>query len=325
MNDSTLTTWKGLRGKKYLLTLAVVYLAYLTHGIQAIVISQNSANLQIQWNVDSAGISSVISYTGLAKFITVWICGEISDKIGRKKMAAIGAIMYTVCFIGLMTTKSYAVACVMAFMAGAATSFFDGSLYAAAQESWIAAPGSAVILIKGFISVSGTIYPLLVAGLRSAGGSLWMVGMILPAVMSVILLIISLIAPYSYDEEMKARKKAGAATSFFDGSLYAAAQESWIAAPGSAVILIKGFISVSGIFYPLLAAGLRSAGGSLWMVGMILPAVMSVILLIITLIAPYSYDEEMKARKKAGARSRASWMPTPNWPQTASRSPLPSG
>ena len=30
-----------MRGKKYLWTLAVVYLAYMTHGIQAIVLSQN--------------------------------------------------------------------------------------------------------------------------------------------------------------------------------------------------------------------------------------------------------------------------------------------
>ena len=34
-----------MRGKKYLLTLAVVYLAYMTHGIQAINISQNLDNL----------------------------------------------------------------------------------------------------------------------------------------------------------------------------------------------------------------------------------------------------------------------------------------
>ena len=125
-----------MRGKKYFITLAVVYLAYLAHGMQAIVGSQNLANLATQWGTDAAGVYNAISYTGLAKFVTVWICGEISDKIGRKKCAVIGAVMYVIFFVGCMTTTSLSVACVCMFMAGAATSFFDGCLYAAAQESW---------------------------------------------------------------------------------------------------------------------------------------------------------------------------------------------
>lgn len=198
-----------MRAKKYFLTLAVVYLAYLTHGIQAIVLSQNMDALALQWGTDSAGVYSAIAYVGLAKFLTVWVCGEISDKIGRKKMAAIGAVMYVVFFGGCLVTTNFTVACFLAFLAGAATSFFDGSLYAAAQESWIKAPGAATILIKGFISVSGLIYPMLVVALRAQGGSAWRIGLILPVVMSVILLIIALIAPYSYDEELKEKKAAG--------------------------------------------------------------------------------------------------------------------
>ena len=200
-----------MRAKKYFLTLAVVYLAYLTHGIQAIVLSQNLDALAAQWGTDAAGVYSAIAYTGLAKFVTVWICGEISDKIGRRPMAVIGAIMYVVFFGGCLMTTNFTVACVLAFLAGAATSFFDGCLYAAAQESWIKAPGAATILIKGFISVSGLIYPMLVVSLRNAGGTAWKVGLIVPVVMSVILLIIAAIAPYSYDEEMKERKAAGVA------------------------------------------------------------------------------------------------------------------
>ena len=255
MNESTLKTWNGLRGKKYLLTLVVVYLAYLTHGIQAIVISQNSENLQALWGTNSAGISQAISYTGLAKFLTVWICGEISDKVGRKKMAAIGAALYAVSFIVLMTTHSYTLACVMAFLFGAATSFFDGSLYAAAQESWIASPGSSVILIKGFISVSGTIYPLLVASLRAAGGTAWKTGLILPAVMSVILLIVAIVAPYSYDEEMKAKKASGQAVQkkvkgALDADAQAAAARFKVPAPKWLVVplALMGFINMSTMY-----------------------------------------------------------------------------
>ncbi|HAB94959.1 MAG TPA: MFS transporter [Lachnospiraceae bacterium] len=193
-----------MRDKKYIWALVSVYLAYLTHGIQAIVISQNSANFQQQWGVDAGGISGVIAWTGLGKFVSVWICGEISDKIGRKIMIVIGAIMYVAFFGLLLTTHSPAVASVAAFMAGVATSFFDGACYAVAQESWTKAPGTAVILIKGVISISGTIYPLLVASMSQSGN--WKALIILPIIMSVVVLVVALIAPYSYDEELKELK-----------------------------------------------------------------------------------------------------------------------
>lgn len=193
-----------MRGKKYLWTLAAVYMAYLTHGIQAIVISQNLDQFVTQWSTDKAGVYAVIAYTGLAKFVSVWICGELSDKIGRKLMIAIGAVMYIGFFAGLLTTTSFAVASICAFMAGLATSFFDGACYPAAQESWTKAPSSAVILIKGVISISGLIYPLLLVSLKAAGS--WQVGIILPMVMSVIIFVLAVVAPYSYDSELKEKR-----------------------------------------------------------------------------------------------------------------------
>lgn len=243
-----------MRGKKYFLTLVVVYLAYLTHGIQAIVLSQNMDNLAVQWGTDSAGVLQAIAYTGLAKFVTVWICGEISDKIGRRPMAVIGAICYVVFFGGCLMTTNFTVACILAFLAGAATSFFDGSLYAAAQESWIKAPGAATILIKGFISISGLIYPMLVVALRAQGGSAWRVGLILPVVMSVILLIVAIVAPYSYDEELKEKKAAGTVETKEKGKLDADAQYAadrfkvpapkWLVVP----LAIMGFINMATMY-----------------------------------------------------------------------------
>ena len=197
-----------MRGKKYLWTLATVYMAYLTHGIQAILLSQNKVSFFTQWGytdatAGAAAVSAVIAYTGLAKFLTVWLCGEFSDKVGRKRMIALGAVLYLAAFSGLLITHSYAVACVCAFALGAATSCFDGACYPAVQESWVESPGTAVILIKGVISVSGLIYPMLVVSLAESGN--WTVGVIIPIVMSAIVLALSLIAPYSYDEEMKDR------------------------------------------------------------------------------------------------------------------------
>lgn len=198
-----------MRAKKYLWVLLAVYVAYFTQGIQALILSQNKISFYTQWGftdakAGAAAVSAAIAFTGLGKFVTVWICGEISDRIGRKPMITLGAILYIASFFGLLMTTSTVVADVCAFGLGAATSSFDGASYPAVQESWVKAPGTALILIKGFISLSGLIYPLLVVSLTQGGN--WKVGIIIPLVLSVITLFLAVIAPYSYDEEMKRRK-----------------------------------------------------------------------------------------------------------------------
>ena len=40
--------------KKYLFAIATVYMCYLTHGIQAIIYSQNQVNFYTQWGYTDA-------------------------------------------------------------------------------------------------------------------------------------------------------------------------------------------------------------------------------------------------------------------------------
>ena len=75
-----------MRAKKYILSMAMVYMAYFTHGIQAIILSQNKVNFFTQWGytdevAGAAAVSLAITATGFGKFLTVWLGGEISDKI----------------------------------------------------------------------------------------------------------------------------------------------------------------------------------------------------------------------------------------------------
>lgn len=65
-------------------------MCYFTHGIQAILLSQNQVNFYTQWGYTDPGagaeaVSLAIAATGLGKFLTVWIGGEVSDRIGRKR------------------------------------------------------------------------------------------------------------------------------------------------------------------------------------------------------------------------------------------------
>lgn len=112
-----------MKAKKYLWSIICVYFCYLTHGIQAIILSQNNVNFAKQWGFNMsdpqsaayaaglAAVSTAVAWTGFGKFVSVWIGGEISDRVGRKKLMIGGAALYIICFLGFLFTKSALVAC----------------------------------------------------------------------------------------------------------------------------------------------------------------------------------------------------------------------
>lgn len=204
-----------MKAKKYLMSIICVYICYLTHGIQAIILSQNNVNFATQWGFDMsnpdsaayaaglAAVSTAVAWTGFGKFISVWIGGEISDRVGRKKLMIGGAVLYIACFAGFLMTKSAMVASICGLLTGIATSgFWDASGYPAVQEAYPAAPGSALIGIKFFVSLSGMIYPLFVVQMAATGN--WKMNIILPLAMSVVCLVLALAAPFVYDDQKKA-------------------------------------------------------------------------------------------------------------------------
>ena len=240
-----------MRAKKYILSMAMVYMAYFTHGIQAIILSQNKVNFFTQWGytdevAGAAAVSLAITATGFGKFLTVWLGGEISDKIGRKKMAVAGGILYIVCFAGLLFSPTFTVACVCAFLAGVATSgFWDASLYPAVQEA--VEPrfaGSALIGIKAFVSVSGIIYPLMAVHFSNSGN--WHINVWIPLVMSVVCVVLAVIAPFAYDDDMKETVKTA------DGETKNAAQAEIDAAKASMLVKPNGLVNFITMFYGFL-------------------------------------------------------------------------
>ena len=240
-----------MRAKKYILSMAMVYMAYFTHGIQAIILSQNKVNFFTQWGytdevAGAAAVSLAITATGFGKFLTVWLGGEISDKIGRKKMAVAGGILYIVCFAGLLFSTNFTVACVCAFLAGVATSgFWDASLYPAVKEA--VEPryaGSALIGIKAFVSVSGIIYPLMAVHFSNSGN--WHINVWIPLVMSVVCVVLAVIAPFAYDDDMKETVKTA------DGETKNAAQAEIDAAKASMLVKPNGLVNFITMFYGFL-------------------------------------------------------------------------
>lgn len=54
-----------MRAKKYLWSILCVYFCYLTHGIQAIILSQNNVNFAKQWGFNMADPQSAAYAAGL--------------------------------------------------------------------------------------------------------------------------------------------------------------------------------------------------------------------------------------------------------------------
>ena len=150
------------------------------------------------------------------------------------------------CFAGLLFSTNFTVACVCAFLAGVATSgFWDASLYPAVQEA--VEPrfaGSALIGIKAFVSVSGIIYPLMAVHFSNSGN--WHINVWIPLVMSVVCVVLAVIAPFAYDDDMKETVKTA------DGETKNAAQAEIDAAKASMLVKPNGLVNFITMFYGFL-------------------------------------------------------------------------
>lgn len=240
-----------MKAKKYILSMVTVYMAYLTHGMQALIFSQNQVNFAIKWGFDmsdpesaayaagAAAVSTAIAWTGFGKFISVWIGGEISDRVGRKKLMIGGAALYILCFATMLTTANATVAALAGGLAGVATSgFWDASGYPAVQEAYPAAPGTALIMIKFFVAASSIFYPIICV----ATGNL-VVNTMLPLVLSVVVLVLACMAKFVYDDEKAAMGGKGGKKA--DQAEIDAAKARLLVAPG-------GFTKLLTYFYAFL-------------------------------------------------------------------------
>ena len=237
-----------MKAKKYLWSIICVYFCYLTHGIQAIILSQNNVNFAKQWGFNMsdpqsaayAAVSTAVAWTGFGKFVSVWIGGEISDRVGRKKLMIGGAALYIICFLGFLFTKNALVASVCGFASGVATSgFWDASGYPAVQEAYPAAPGSALVGIKFFVSLSGMVYPLLVVHNANSGN--WKLNVMIPVVMSIICLVLAIIAPFVYDDQKKASEGTDGKSKDAVQAEIDAAKAAMLTKPGKFVVFLVMF------------------------------------------------------------------------------------
>ena len=238
------------KAKKYLFAIATVYMCYLTHGVQAIIFSQNQVNFYTQWGYTdptegAAAVALAITWTGVGKFVSVWIGGEVSDRIGRKIPCVLGAILYVICFILMLESTDVYMACVAGFLSGVATSgFWDGALYPAVAEASPKYAASTTIGIKAMISLAGIIYPLFAA--LNSDASTWHINIYIPIVMSIICCVMAAATPFVYDDErkMKAADDSSSAKNQAEAEIQAA-KDAMVEKPNALtqiVTLLFGFM-----------------------------------------------------------------------------------
>ncbi|MGT2888504.1 MFS transporter [Streptococcus didelphis] len=196
------------KNNKYNITAVLLWMTYFCHGMQAIIISQNASFFAGKWGVEAATVFAVIAWTGLGKILFLSFAGLLSDKFGRKPIVLLGLLGYVLMFGTFLIARDIWTANILAFIGGAMTSLYDGSINPALFEIYPKDKATASLLSKTFISISSMLYPLLVAFLVSHNMPSE-IGIMVPFVLTSLVLIGVLVSPFP-DNDIRKNKKISA-------------------------------------------------------------------------------------------------------------------
>lgn len=147
----------------YFKTSLGIYISYCMLGMVTILISCNMTFLTKQFNTDAAAISFLISIEGIARSVTLYAAGRMSDKFGRKGILCLAPIIMIIFLVGTPLSPTYQVAVIFSVFAGIAHAFMDAGSYPTLIECFPTTPGTATVIIKAFIAIGGIILPIIIA------------------------------------------------------------------------------------------------------------------------------------------------------------------
>lgn len=179
----------------YLIMALCLYVIYMVHGMGVITITQNKAGLMAKFLTDESGIATLVSGIGLGRLITLFICGPISDKFGRRPMFYVGGVTYVLFFLGIIFSPNLQIAFIFAVCAGAANSCLDTCAYPALMEAFPKTASTAVILLKAVISIGQMIFPFFVS--FSLKNDIWFgCAILIPAILTALSLVVISFQPF---------------------------------------------------------------------------------------------------------------------------------
>jgi MFS family permease len=139
-----------------------LYINYLLFGMVNIILASHMSFLTGHLHTDQMGISLLVSAVGFGRLFTLYLSGVLSDRYGRKPFIVSAGILMAVFLVGIPLSPNFEVAMVLAVLAGVANSFLDSGTYPALIEAFPQSPGSATVLVRGFISVGAAFLPLMI-------------------------------------------------------------------------------------------------------------------------------------------------------------------
>ncbi len=182
--------------KRYLPSIAILYLNYFIHGIGVSLLSQQVIKemLADNWGTgDVMGVTAIAAALGLGRLISLPFAGPLSDKLGRRLSVIIGCFSYVIFFVGIAFSPNTTIAYIVAVIGGIANSFLDTATYPAVAEIINKYTGIATMGIKFFISISQLLMPFFLGMVVGSSLSYLM----LPVVAGVSIAILGILAIFS--------------------------------------------------------------------------------------------------------------------------------
>lgn len=143
--------------KKNLGALFVTYISMLFEGAINVLMIVSMDYLISRYNVDRQAISVLITLKSLGTFLTVYISGGVSDKIGKRKVIFTGLIFFMVFLIGMVLTSNYTVALVLSLLAGIGHGLMDAPSIAILVDIFAEKNGPAMSFVQVFFGLGGLI------------------------------------------------------------------------------------------------------------------------------------------------------------------------
>lgn len=71
------------KNNKFNFSAVMLWFTYFCHGMQAIIISQNTEYFADKWGITTAAVLGVVAWVGIGKIVFLIFSGSLSDKINR--------------------------------------------------------------------------------------------------------------------------------------------------------------------------------------------------------------------------------------------------
>lgn len=142
--------------------LAVTYGSMMFEGAVMTMLIALMAPLSQNMNVDISTISILVTMYSVGTVGTIYIGGNMSDKIGRKKIILLGLISYCIFLIGMYFTSNFYFAIVLSILAGIGHGLMDSPAISMLIDIFGDHSGPAMSMVAVFFSGGGAISTLIV-------------------------------------------------------------------------------------------------------------------------------------------------------------------